>query len=68
MMLFWKENWYGYELKISEPLAHRLKESLLDELKDAICQKVAEMTSSLSESSYLRSYGLNNTTTVLDIE
>ena len=43
MMLFWIENQYCYGLKISEPQVCWLKESYLEESKNAIFQKVSEI-------------------------
>ena len=43
MIQFRIENWFCYGLKISNPQAHWLKERHLEELKDVICEKVAEM-------------------------
>ena len=43
MMLLRIENRYFWGLKISEPQSYRYKESQLEELKDPIGQKVAEI-------------------------
>ena len=42
LMLFRRENRYCYGLNISEPQIHHLKESHLEEVKNAIRQKVTK--------------------------
>ena len=48
MMLFCIENQYYNGLKISKQQVHWLKESHLEELKDAVFQNVAEILSDMT--------------------